>query len=129
MLRDLEQNWLSLSNYFLPGIFFSGIFFFWHLFLLGLDRLAEQGTSPLPDTTRLVNPAWCILDSQVRSAAGKLTRQKAAFAAHILQPIENTPSAAARHEASKGQITFCLASFCIFFFRPPAKRRATALFS
>ena len=95
----------------------------------GLDRLAEQGTSPLPDTTRLVNPAWCILDSQVRSAAGKLTRQKAAFAAHILQPIENTPSAAARHEASKGQITFCLASFCIFFFRPPAKRRATALFS
>lgn len=69
----------------------------------GLDRLAEQGTSPLPDTTRLVNPAWRILDSQVRSAAGKLTRQQAAFAAHILQPIENTPSAAARHEASKGQ--------------------------
>ncbi len=69
----------------------------------GLDRLVEQGTSPLPDTTRLVNPAWRALDSQVRSAAGKLTRQRAAFTAHILQSVENTPTAAARHEARKGE--------------------------
>ena len=69
----------------------------------GLDRLVEQGTSPLPDTTRLVNPAWRALDSQVRSAAGKLARQRATFAAHILQPVENTPTAAARHETRKGE--------------------------
>jgi hypothetical protein len=69
----------------------------------GLDRLVEQGVSPLPDTIRLVNPAWRTLDSQVRSAAGKLTRQRAAFTAHILQPIENTPTAAARHETRKGE--------------------------
>jgi hypothetical protein len=68
----------------------------------GLDRLVEQGISPLPDTTRLVNPAWRALDSQVRSATGKLTRQRAAFAAHILEPTQNTP-AAARHETLKGE--------------------------
>ena len=69
----------------------------------GLDRLVEQGTSPLPDTTRLVNPAWRALDSQVRSATGKLTRQRAAFTAHILGAIENTPTAVARHETRKGE--------------------------
>jgi hypothetical protein len=69
----------------------------------GLDRLVEHGTSPLPDTTRLVNPAWRALDSQVRSITGKLNRQRAAFAAHILNPVENTPAAAARHELRKGE--------------------------
>lgn len=68
----------------------------------GLDRLVEYGTSPLPDTTRLVNPAWRALDSQVRRAAGKLTRQRALFAAHTLTPEENSPTAAARHEQKKG---------------------------
>ena len=56
-----------------------------------------------PDTTRLVNPAWRALDSQVRSLTGKLTRQRAAFAAHILEPAQNTPVAAARHELRKGE--------------------------
>jgi len=69
----------------------------------GLDRLVEHGTSPLPDTTRLVNPAWRALDSRVRSANGKLTRQRATFAAHILEPAQNTPAAAARHELRKGE--------------------------
>lgn len=68
----------------------------------GLDRLVEYGTSPLPDTTRLVNPDWRALDSQVRRAAGLLTRQRAAFAAHTLAPEENSPAAAARHEQKKG---------------------------
>lgn len=68
----------------------------------GLDRLVEHGTSPLPDTTRLVNPAWRALESQVRRAVGKLTRQRALFAAHTLAPEENSPAAAARHEQKKG---------------------------
>jgi hypothetical protein len=68
----------------------------------GLDRLVEYGTSPLPDTTRLVNPAWRALDSQVRRVTGQLTRQRAAFAAHTLRPEENAPAAAARHEEKKG---------------------------
>ena len=69
----------------------------------GLDRLVEHGTSPLPDTTRLVNPAWRALDSQIRSLSGKLTRQRAVFAAHILAPAQNTPAAVARHETRKGE--------------------------
>jgi hypothetical protein len=69
----------------------------------GLDRLVEHGTSPLPDTTRLVNPAWRALDSQVRSLTGKLSRQQATFGAHILAPVQNTPVAAARHELRKGE--------------------------
>lgn len=68
----------------------------------GLDRLVEHGTSPLPDTTRIVNPAWRALDSQVRRATGQLTRQQAAFSAHTLRPEESNPAAAARHEQKKG---------------------------
>ena len=74
----------------------------------GLDRLVEHGTSPLPDTTRIVNPAWRALDSQVRRTTGQLTRQQAAFAAHTLRPDENTPAAAARHELQKGNALIAL---------------------
>ncbi len=68
----------------------------------GLDRLVEHGTSPLPDTTRLVNPAWRALDNQVRRLAGAHARQSAVFAGGILRPGENTPAAAARHEQKQG---------------------------
>lgn len=68
----------------------------------GLDRLVEYGISPLPDTTRLVNPAWRALESQARRLTGELTRQRAAFTAHTLRPDENDPAAAARHEEKKG---------------------------
>ena len=74
----------------------------------GLDRLVEHGTSPLPDTTRIVNPAWRTLDSQARRTAGQLTRQQAAFTAHTLRPDENNPAAAARHEQQKGNALIAL---------------------
>ena len=70
----------------------------------GLDRMVEHGTCPIPDTTRLVNPAWRALDSQVRSTTGRLTRQRAEFAAGILHPGENNPVAAARHEQRQGKL-------------------------
>jgi hypothetical protein len=68
----------------------------------GLDKLVEHGTSPLPDTTRLVNPAWRALDSKVRRSAAILTRQRADFTAHTLRPEDDNPAAAARHEQQKG---------------------------
>ena len=68
----------------------------------GLDRLVENGISPLPDTTRLVNPAWRALESQARRLTSELTRQRAAFAAHTLRPEESDPAGAARHEEKKG---------------------------
>jgi hypothetical protein len=69
----------------------------------GLDRLVEHGVSPLPETTLLVNPAWRALDTQIRRLNTELHRQHAAFSAHILRPEENDPTAAARHEAKKGE--------------------------
>jgi hypothetical protein len=70
----------------------------------GLDRLVEHGTSPIPDTTRLVNPAWRALDSQVRSTTGQLTRLRAQFGAGVLEPDDNTPITAARHEQRQGEL-------------------------
>jgi hypothetical protein len=51
-----------------------------------LDRLVEYGTEPLPETTRLVNPAWRRLDSQLRKQAALLTREQAQFGALSLSP-------------------------------------------
>ena len=69
----------------------------------GLDRLVEQGTSPLPDTTPIVNPTWRALDNQVRSSTAKLSRARAVFAAQsLLTPQQNSPEAAARHEQRQG---------------------------
>jgi hypothetical protein len=68
----------------------------------GLDRLVEHGISPIPETTRLINPAWRALDSQVRRTAAELSRARATFGAHTLGAQENEPEAAARHEAKKG---------------------------
>ncbi len=74
----------------------------------GLDRLIEHGTSPLPDSTRLVNPAWRALDSQVRSEQGQLTRAHAKFSAQHLREEESdepkhTTQNAALHETKQGQ--------------------------
>jgi hypothetical protein len=44
-----------------------------------LDRLIQYGTEPLPETIRVVNPAWRELDGQVRKQAALLARQQAQF--------------------------------------------------
>ncbi|MCP4983831.1 MAG: hypothetical protein GY935_25430, partial [Gammaproteobacteria bacterium] len=47
----------------------------------GLDSLVDYATEEIPDTTRVVNPAYRRLDGQVRSKRGHLTRKLAAFSA------------------------------------------------
>ena len=74
----------------------------------GLDRLVEHGISPIPETTRLINPAWRALDSQARRTAAELSRARATFGAHTLGAQENEPEAAARHEAKKGAALLAL---------------------
>lgn len=69
----------------------------------GLDSLVEHGTSPLPDTTRLVNPTWRKLESRVRSQTAKLTRARALFAQHSIRPHEQNPESAARYERRQGE--------------------------
>jgi hypothetical protein len=68
----------------------------------GLDRLIEYGISPLPETTRLVNPQWRALDSHARRTAAELSRASAHFAAHTLEAAPCNPEIAARHEEKKG---------------------------
>ena len=47
----------------------------------GLDRLADYSTAIIPDTTKLVNPAWRELDGKVRKGVATLSRAMAKFGA------------------------------------------------
>jgi hypothetical protein len=55
-----------------------------------LDLLGEYATAPLPDTERVVNPAWRELNKRRNSVQGKLTHRRAKFAALTLHPEPQT---------------------------------------
>ncbi|HEY6375100.1 MAG TPA: hypothetical protein VIX90_06195 [Edaphobacter sp.] len=58
----------------------------------GLDRLADHCTEEIPDTTRLVNPAWRALDGELRKVSAKLSRAMAQFGATTMtQGIDVEP--------------------------------------
>ena len=52
-----------------------------------IDRLVEYGVEPLPDTIRLVNPAWRQLDGQVRKQASLLAQQGQIIADAVLNEL------------------------------------------
>jgi hypothetical protein len=58
-----------------------------------LDMLAEYGTEPLPDTVKVVNPAWRHLSSQKQSVRAKLAYRQARFAELTLQEDAPSPKA------------------------------------
>jgi hypothetical protein len=68
-----------------------------------IDRLIEYGTEAIPDTTRVVNPAWRQLDSQVRRQNALLSRQLVQFA-KIELPPEMKPEEVQAYERQKGQL-------------------------
>lgn len=78
-------------------------FFKYMLEHYGLDRLIEYGTEPIPDTTRVVNPAWRKLDSQVRKSAAILAKEQAQFGALHL-PASANHEEVNKHELQKGQV-------------------------
>lgn len=47
----------------------------------GLDRLVDYATDPIPETTKVVNPAYRTLDGHVRSKTGVLIRKRTTFGA------------------------------------------------
>lgn len=51
-----------------------------------LDMLTEYGLREIPDTEKVVNPAWRDLERQRRSTQTKLIRRKAAFAEFSISP-------------------------------------------
>jgi hypothetical protein len=68
-----------------------------------LDRLVEYGTELIPDTTRVINPAWRQLDSQIRRQNGLLSRELLQFA-EIQLPHEMEPQPVEAYQRKKGQL-------------------------
>ena len=68
-----------------------------------LDRLIEYGTEPIPDTTRVVNPARRQLESQIRRQNGLLSRELVQFA-KIQLPQEMEPSQVEAYQQKKGHL-------------------------
>jgi hypothetical protein len=66
-----------------------------------LDLLGEYGLADLPDTERVINPAWRDLAKHRNAATAKLNHRRAKFAALTLHPEPQT--AAARFEAWQRQ--------------------------
>jgi hypothetical protein len=58
-----------------------------------LDMVAEYGSEPLPDTAKVVNPAWRQLSNQKQSLQAKLAYRQARFAELTLQEDAQTPKA------------------------------------
>ena len=68
-----------------------------------LDRLIEYGTEAIPETTRVINPAWRQLDSQIRRQNGLLNRELLQFA-EIQLPQEMEPKQVEAYQQKKGQL-------------------------
>ncbi len=68
-----------------------------------LDRLIEYGCEPIPETTRVVNPAWRASPRRVRHHNSKLSRDLAAFAAASL-PEDPPPAQIHKWEHKKATL-------------------------
>lgn len=68
-----------------------------------LDRLVEYGVEPLPETVRVVNPAWRQLDGQVRRQAALLAREQAQFGA-LNVPVQADLPQTEQWAAQKAQL-------------------------
>jgi len=68
-----------------------------------LDHLVEHGTEPLPETVRVVNPAWRELNGKVNRLRGPLLRLHAQFGAASV-PMEGTPEEVSAHEREQGEV-------------------------
>ena len=69
----------------------------------GLDDLIEYGTTPVPETVLVVNPAWRELDAAIRSDAAQLQRCSAQFGSLSL-PGTLEPAQVARYETAKATL-------------------------
>jgi hypothetical protein len=68
-----------------------------------LDRLAQYGAQPLPDTSVVVNPARRALENEIRRESSVLMRQRALLAAASF-PSEPSAGQAAAFEHKQGQL-------------------------
>ncbi len=76
----------------------------------GLDRLIDYQLEPIPETTRIVNPARREIDGQIRRLTARRTRTAAEFAGfNLAEPID--PARVARWEQKKAQLQETISAF------------------
>lgn len=69
----------------------------------GLDKLVSYGTEAVPDTTRVVNPAYRHLDGEIRKKASRLQRLAAQFGGLGLEG-EIAPGKVEAYETRKAEL-------------------------
>jgi hypothetical protein len=90
-----------------------------------LDRLVEYGTEAIPDTTRVINPAWRELDSQIRRQNGLLSRELLQFA-EIQLPQEMQSEQVEAYQRKKGQLQQAIEERRQHIVQLKAQRKALA---
>jgi Transposase protein len=96
--RSLDQAAVALFARWCQENFFKYMIEHYHL-----DRLVEYGVEPLPETLRVVNPAWRQLDSQVRKETALLAREQAQFGEFNL-PVQADLEQTQARSAQKAQL-------------------------
>ncbi len=89
-----------------------------------LDRLVEHGVAPLPETTRVVNPAWRRLDQAVRRETAQVHRRQAEFAARTLSPAPE-PAEVESWQRRQGELTTALAARQVALQELKTQRKST----
>lgn len=91
----------------------------------GLDRLIAYGTEPLPETSKVVNPARRALEAQIRRERAKLQRLQAQFGAHGL-PAQPTPAQQECFEHQGGQLREAMGAQAAAVDALKARRKTTS---
>lgn len=89
-----------------------------------LDRLVEHGVAPLPETTRVVNPAWRRLDQAVRRETALVQRRQAEFGARTLSPAPE-PAELESWQRRQGELTTALTAHQAALAALKTQRKAT----
>jgi hypothetical protein len=99
-------------------------FFRYMLEHFGLDHLTTHTLEPIPDTTRVVNPAHRELDSSIRKNSGLFARRRAKFAALPFdEPI--SPTAFKAWEKKKSELLNEISQFETELGKLKLQRKAT----
>ncbi len=96
--RPLDQAAAALFARWCQENFFKYMTEHYHL-----DKLVEYGVEPLPETLRVVNPAWRQLDRQVRQQTALLAREQAQFG-ELNLPVQADLEQTEARAAQKAQL-------------------------
>jgi hypothetical protein len=84
----LSTDWRTAAGLLAPAMFARWSqenFFRYMRQSYNLDSLVDYRTAPIPETTRVVNPAYRAVDGKVRKTVASLSRKKAEFGAMNLE--------------------------------------------